>query len=445
MTPDEVRARLARCRDALELAHLFGEASLHGPNEYEVHELEAQELISHWAVSIIEDRDSQRDAALTDRELEQLRKVALQGLRHGVASTAQAMLNALDAGFGRHIYQAFCRAGTQVALAEGSPFPMCDAPPSELFGSRHEFSPRPSNLGDPHARRNVLGVYREQPGFRVVFDYGCASLLDAIMERGKIAVAVPNLLPSDLTVATLDLERRRFFDVKPTDELAQRRLIEHLLDRADAAQAGAVLLPELSTTPALALACGQQLRRCRDLQLVAAGSYHFHEGARALRRNRLELHTVHAERVACHDKFNAFEMRQWNGQRYPEPLTEDIAVDKTITVHWATRWSLVTLICKDFLHEGTKQLLLHLRPRFVFVVALSDDIASFIAAASNIAESCQATVIIANFGLAPENDAAIAALPIRLANTPLTVRLPLSQLRGGLAVLDLKSLKLKWK
>jgi hypothetical protein len=437
--------RLPLCRSVLELTEAFATASLDLESDCTPEQIRQSEEIFGFALSIITRYSDPGSTALDDAQLHGLKQLALEHLVHGSALVADAMLNAFDAGFRRNLYLAFSGQRGAVQLQPGSPFPMCDAHPKELFHASHACSPRSSNLGDPHSRRDVLGVYRGQHGWRVVFDYGCPTLLDNLVDVGKVAVALPNSSDAELELGMIDRIGLRFFDVKPKDVVRQGQRIDALIDQAEKAGATALLLPELSTTPELARAGGARLRRTENLSLLAAGSYHFRESLAQIRRNRLELHSQHRAGALCHDKFNAFELRKWRDTKYQHPLVEDIAVRRTITVHWAHRWSLVTLICKDFLNPDAKQLLLHLRPRFVFVVALSDDIASFVAPAQDLAESCQTTVIIANFGLHPANEAAIASLPVRDGHLPMTRSVTLEEIRGGLALLDLKSLNLQWK
>lgn len=120
------------------------------------------------------------------------------------------------------------------------------------------------------------------------------------------------------------------------------------------------------------------------------------------------------------------------------PLIEDIDPGRVITVNWSAGWSMVTLICKDFLDFGLIALLAQLRPSFVFVVAFSDSTALFEANATTIATNCQATVVVCNFVPgSTTHPSATVALPLSNSGRPAVVTAAASGVLGKLALLDL--------
>jgi hypothetical protein len=154
--------------------------------------------------------------------------------------------------------------------AVGDVFPAADAPwPPALGGARRTPSSRSMNIDDddhPYAR-----VFREDM-LAVEFDFGLWPALRRIGLRLDAVAAIT--VDEDLDALGLDAPRASAYPIRPSDEDARAERVLERLNAAIHAGAEIVLLPELSTTPAIVERIAARLDDDEEQRLVICGSWH---------------------------------------------------------------------------------------------------------------------------------------------------------------------------
>jgi|GEM_PF-4505543 len=437
-------ATIANAHDAFDLLQSAGPASLEAVHPTTTNQAEVRERLVESLRRVISPKGLATAVSLGNDQLAELsRQSADAASQHGVPFAAEALLAAFDEGFGPNISRVF-EARNSIELQAGSVFPLPGHELELLFGDRR-FTPRQSSRNHIDRRRKHLDVMIPTQ-YRVRLDFGRPALLGAFFGSPIVAAVFPNCHPNEF-VCTPDANRNRFFDLRPKNLSAQQLGVARLLERACAEHAAIAVLPELSVTPDIARTSAQHLRASGSSIVFASGSYHT-DCPDAGRVNRLELHSRGAAAPALHDKFSPFLLKEWEGSSYDPPLREDIATRPTMTFHWSQGWSVITLICKDFLDDETLRLLALLRPNLVFVSAFSLETALFRGFAQEIALKSQAIVVVANFGTGEGCLGAIAAMPVKDpddVNQPLTRTKDSSVVANKIALLDLRQPKIFWR
>jgi hypothetical protein len=335
-------------------------------------------------------------------------------------AAADVLLTGFDAALGAVAARAFEATAGTLSLGEGTVFPIATHDLKALLGG-HALSPRPTSTRHVYDARAFLDVATGlSPDLRITFDFAPGpGVLNRFVEAPVVGVALPNTRVSELDLVT-DLPRRKFFNVRPRDPAMQEERLRSVLRTASDASVPLVLLPELSTTPALAERIGEWVQGdLGAISLAVAGSHHGPDPkpTGVFGHNRCVAHGPGLAAPLVHDKFSPYILKEWDSREYDPPLVEDIdAGNKSLTVRWSMGWSFTTLVCKDFLDHTLVAALRVLRPNLVLVAAFSPDTANFVSAASDLAVQSQAIVVVANFAGGPNADAAIVSTPRRDAS-----------------------------
>jgi hypothetical protein len=304
----------------------------------------------------------------------------------------------------------FARGEARHVLSDGEPYPVPEArwnlPPGVPLASRPASLTRPEVGEFPHVR------VHEEHGFRIVADFGMEKDLESVAAGLRRAVALhPNedvgdfefVWPSTHTV----------FPVRLRDPDGQAALVLDLVRRAIDARAQIVVLPELSTTPAIVEAVAALLDDSEDQHLVVAGSYHEGDGPEA-RNESIGLVPEGAARIR-HLKVVQFS----NDLGLSKPWKEGIAVGPLpeITVYHSDRFRVCVLTCKDFLDDGVLRAISRVAANVICVPAMSEKTESFETRARQQVANAQAVTVMANGPLcwraAAVEPAAVFGQPVR--------------------------------
>ena len=137
--------------------------------------------------------------------------------------------------------------------------------------------------------------------------------------------------------------------------------------------------------------------------LVVIGSYHWLDGA--TRRNTCTAFRTGTASPLHHHKIAPFSYRQGN-----QTFREDIRSGDTVRVYVGTDWSVVLLICRDFLDASLRPLVEALRPTFLCVPSFSQT-TPFVDLAGAITASSQTVVVFANGPVPLDRVTAVFGVP----------------------------------
>lgn len=319
-------------------------------------------------------------------------EVELHGKSLPSALVASGFAHGLDLALGRLFLPWFRQLHPTLRLEAGEPFPVADPPLREVFG---RLNSKPMRLEPPLDATERLRLIPAQPRWDVTLSFRATDAMATLSADSAIGFALPNAHP-DGEELTWDAYERQgealFFNVRPRAPEQQEGRIRKLIEEAARQGVALLLLPELCVTQELVEALGSWYRReaaRRSLPLVVLGSAHASEAG--LRRNRCTTLFPDGSR-AEHDKAEPFVLEDGAGTE----RREDIHAERSLTVHFVGRWSLSTLVCKDFAGTSAVEALRHLGVRIVLVPAFSAKTQAFATNASALAVHAQALCAIAN-------------------------------------------------
>ncbi|MCB9559968.1 MAG: hypothetical protein H6709_05790 [Kofleriaceae bacterium] len=313
----------------------------------------------------------------------------LGGVAARVAA-ARAIAEALDDAVG-HRYAALFRKRRRWQIDPGEPFPVVQPDLRRLFAGALITLPDRRETPIDRTRRLALAP-AVNDGVGLALDLAGEVMAAPPAPGAELAAALPIASPSRQLRWHQRLDPRPAFgDVQPVapGELATE--VERLA--ADAAARGVAVLvfPELSVDDhALGRLRGALAAAASRPLLVVAGSRHAEVDG--VRRNVATLLAPYAE--ATHAKFNPF---------FAGELVEDVAIAPAEVRAHATcdAWgrlgfSVVVLVCKDFLAPGAQHALEALRASLVVVPAWSEKTAVFESDARGLSGKTQSIVVVVN-------------------------------------------------
>jgi hypothetical protein len=288
--------------------------------------------------------------------------------------------------------------------------------------------------GTRHLR---LAPHQLEP-YSVRLSWSDEDVLAPLRTAPRVAVLIPNDKVDDFDWDSYERDGQPlFYRVRPRDSERQAEVIDRLLDRAHAGGSSVVVLPELSTDQQGALRIDGRLRNgLPGLRVVVGGSYHPAPVEATEQRNE-SVTFLSGSSAVRHRKFGRFTMCHDGSER-----TEDIQRwPAVIRISMSGSWSLVTLICKDFLEPQVAHLLAELRVRLVLVPAFSEKMQAFEAHGWEMVVNSQAVVVVANAPALSDSCAAVLFRPKR--RKPLRM-VKLVKARAPLLILwDLKTGEVK--
>lgn len=316
-----------------------------------------------------------------------------------LAVTARAWALGIDLAMRKQpkMYNLLCvkPPKTERVLKEDDPFPILpiDLPP--MYGGPGGFSRRPRrSAATAFDRVEGLALWpsaSSQP-LRVIYDKRAGFYLDrALTERDTVNILA--VVPNQDFWSEFGIDQTPpglFFGVHPKNEVAQEAIIEDALQWASDHDVDIVVTPELSSTPkTVKLIRGWLDGNDRDRpKVVIAGGLHI---ARE-RRNRMS--TIYADRklpVITHDKIGEFVFASKEGDR-----EEDIERSTELRIHAGNSWSMVTLICADFLDDAVVDAVVDLCPRLVIVPSMSAKTGDYEMSMGAVIRRSQALVMVVN-------------------------------------------------
>lgn len=336
------------------------------------------------------------------------RSFAIDALRQAenVAEAARALALGIDLavrGRDSRDYVRLClKFGTRT-LQEGDPYPTPSANLAAMYGPGG-FSRRPRRGSEGTAVDCVEGLAlwpsKVAYPFDVVYDTVAGSYLDAALDQSLDVLTVsPNQsLANEFAVDSHSPSG--FFGVRVIDCGRQDDIICRAIKRAHGLSVNIVITPELSSTPdTLARIVGalQEVAEGgsrRSPGVVVAGGAHMEVDGKRVNR----MTTVYAGRspyFVTHDKVAKYAMDIPEGETVVEH-EEDIDRSVQLRIHAGITWSMVTLICADFLDPTVVRAVSDLCPRIVVVPAMSRKTADFERRIGELIANCQAFVAVVN-------------------------------------------------
>jgi hypothetical protein len=389
---DVLAALLSTCRaHASELAHMIQDAA-------------SRKLMAR---RVREVREALPSVAVGEHE----KHILCERLRSAASFVEEARIIALGIDQKvRHVdktrYNVLCAAGGVRTLKDLDPIPTPEQDLQSMHGD-HGFSMRPRNAGSILAVDRVDGLTlwnaSEFGILQVIYDPVAGAALDnALASTVEMLVVAPNKdYPAEFNPGTQSEDG--FFGVTVKDVARQDQILEEGLAYCAAEEIGILVLPELAATQnfddmvrsALAADGGAG----GSPTVVVGGSRHLNDRGRRVNRlsviYRLGRHTVHHDKAA-HYVSGPAEVRTESGLETNRLGEENIHRSDTFRIHAGIDWSMIPLICADFLDEVIVKAVATLHPRLVVVSAMSLKTEMFDRSADTVIAACQATVAIAN-------------------------------------------------
>lgn len=364
--------------------------------------------------------------ALTDRT----RSFAIEALRQApdVVEAARALALGVDfavSGRDTKDYVRLClKFGTRT-LVEDSPYPTPSVDLSAMYGPRG-FSrrPRDGNAGTAFDRVDGLALWPSKATypFDVVYDTVAGSYLDGALEESVDILAVSPNTAWENEFEVCNASASGIFGVRVLNDARQDDIIEKAIRLASEKNVDIVITPELSNTPETVERIRETLRDIGENSdrpcpsIVIAGGAHLQVGEKRVNR----MTTIYAGRspyLVTHDKVAKYAMAIPAGSTVVE-LEEDIDRSVELRIHAGVNWSMVTLICADFLEPTVVRAVSDLCPRVVVVPAMSMKTGDFERRIGEVISNCQALVVVANgptdwfTGLGSRAAVAVFGLPL---------------------------------
>jgi predicted amidohydrolase len=206
--------------------------------------------------------------------------------------------------------------------------------------------------------------------------------------------------PGRVRLSGISADQKRIFGVRPLNTAPQDAIVVDALREAADHGADIVVTPELScTTRTVGLIC-KKLAAAGDRRprIVIAGGSHIRVDGK--RRNRLStIYTDPSPYVVTHDKIGRYAFSV-PGATPGTECVEDISRSTELRMHAGVNWSMIPLICADFLDDEVVDAVADLCPRLVIVPSMSSKTGDFERRADEVISKTQALVVVVN---APHN------------------------------------------
>jgi hypothetical protein len=292
-------------------------------------------------------------------------------------------------------YRSLCRKWGERVLEEGDPYPTQTLDIAPMYGGSEGLSRRPSaNAATAFDCVDGLAIWRLSP-LRVVYDTVAGAQLDnAMLGRQQVAIlaVAPNADLGEFDWARLKITRNGFFRLGVLNTRAQDTVVRDALQLASVVDADIVLTPELSSTPRTVKLLQKALGNIgygRPRIVIAGG---IHQRIQGKRVNRLS--TIYASATPStipHDKIGEYQIPIEGKQ-----CVENISRSTELRIHAGINWSMIPLICADFLENEVVEAVADLYPRLVIVASMSRKTADFELSMAQVIRKCQALVAMVN-------------------------------------------------
>lgn len=339
------------------------------------------------------------------------------------------------------LYSVMCQGRGIRTLRDLDPYPTPDAPLDQMFpGAGYSRLPRDggSILAVDRVQGLALWNAAEYGFLQAIYDPVAGKALDlALVSTFDVLIVAPN--EGFLAEFNIPTTEAGFFGVAVKDAGRQNDILRGALEHCSAQGIEILLLPELAATTDFESVIKAALSASDDgagatsacPSVVMAGSQHMlADGSQVNRLSviyRHELHTVYHDKVARY-VFGESELHiedKLEPNRWGE---ENICRAQCIRIHAGVRWSMIPLICADFLDQIVVKAVAALHPKLVLVSSMSHKTTDFDRSAGTVISACQAAVVIANGPVEwpsakePGTRAAIAVVALPLADPLVATR-----------------------
>lgn len=332
---------------------------------------------------------------------------------HAFPLSARVMALAIDLhvrSTNESSFSTSCSALSTRELVDLSPYPTPRFPLNDTFGKRGFSMHRSAGSSDLEVDRVPgLSLWRSSVSgaIRVIYDPVMGAQLDAALEPAFSALAVcPNQsFHGEFSPGTQN--ESGFFGINVEDSQRQKMVFEESVEYCKNNQVEILALPELSSTEGVEEAARKAMniswRQAGEApsrpfpSVVVAGSRHMTIDGKKVNRQTIWYRGVNVH----HDKVGRFVMgakeKHEDGRIvYNDSGEEAIDRGDSIRIHAGISWSMIPLICADFLEEGVVNAVKAVRPRLVVVSSMSQKTADFENTAAGVIAAAQSTVIVAN-------------------------------------------------
>jgi hypothetical protein len=282
-------------------------------------------------------------------------------------------------------------------LRKGDPYPVPLNKLQPMYGDA-EFSRRRRLSKDATSFDCVdgLALWNRASGApcRVIYDPTAGERLDASLGSAITILAVaPNDSVDDIHFGKFG--RNTFFGVRAKDAAKQDTLLARALAGAVKYEADILVTPELSDAPNTVTDWATPSAGGTRPRIIVAGGAHLDVGVpNGHPVNRLNtIYTGPNPLVVPHDKIGRFAISA--GEKGPE-FEEEIFRGRELRIHAGTEWSMIVLICADFLEPSLVHVVADLYPRLVIVASMSGKTGDYPRNADTVVTQSQALVVVVN-------------------------------------------------
>jgi hypothetical protein len=279
-------------------------------------------------------------------------------------------------------------------LKEGDAYPTPSVDLSVMYGGSSGLSSRPgTNSGSAFDRVDGLALWRSG-SVRVIYDTVAGVRLDNALGRTVDILAVtPNeKLSGEFWFKKLTTQS--FFGAYLLKPRLQNDIVQAALRKAIDLKADIVVTPELSSTTTTVEWLKRSTADGRP-QIVIAGGTHL--TIKGKRRNRLStIYTGPKPLVVTHDKIGDYQFRFEDDKKKRYVLDEAIDRSRQLRIHAGLTWSMIPLICADFLDPDVVNAVARLCPRLVMVPSMTIKTGDFVKNMGPVIRQSQSTVVVAN-------------------------------------------------
>jgi hypothetical protein len=354
----------------------------------------SDQLLDHAA-----ELEKKATETFTSRGLsERTKEFAIETLRDAanLAITARALALGIDMSMRsrypktyRTVYRQLCaKEPIRDPLRKDDPYPTTSVDLAPMYGGKHGLSsPQSRNAGTAFDSVDGLALWPGSP-LHVIYDTVSGVSLDqALGQRQDIDILAvsPNKHISDFDFSKA-FKGKKFFGVTLANTNRQDVVVQDALRVAVRKGAAIVVTPELSSTTNTVNLIGQNTAGGLPPIVIAGGS---HVKVNGKRLNRLStIYTGPSPLVVDHDKIGEYVFGQtWK---------EDIHRSNVLRIHAGTNWSMIPLICADFLETNVFDAVANLCPRLVIVASMSGKTGDFEKSMGAVIKKSQALVVVVN-------------------------------------------------
>ncbi len=300
-------------------------------------------------------------------------------------------------------------------LADGDPYPRSAVDLKPMYGAGG-FSTKPRDGGSILAVDRVVGLAlwsaSDYGALRAVYDPIAGQKLDHCLPDPAVNIltVTPNrVYPEEWSIASVTKDG--FFDVAVKDTQRQNDILRSAMSYCAENRIEVLLLPELAGTDefdaiitdafAAPASPANGSDRAQDgyPRIVVAGSRHLEVAGSPV--NRLSTRYRGWSKAVHHHKVGRYvvgdaETRTERGLQPNHHGEERIDRGCEVRIHAGRRWSMIPLICADFLDGFVVKAVASLCPKLVLVSSMSQKTEGFERSGDTVIAECQATVAIAN-------------------------------------------------